>query len=309
MCPTGTINALSATSWSNQNALEFRIDNATVSMKLDMCTDAYMVVTNGGRFNANVDFVVNRNAVADSWSTLRVTGPGSLFKNTYATFLAGSDSLLLVEKGVSLESSSLAIGGATGTNSGVGGLNAHCIVDGSTVTLTQNLWLGYNTDDKKANGDCENPQLTIRGEHAFVTAASAGSAYAFTIYNDVGAKLEFEIPETGFRDGEGVSRAPISVPRMWISSRAYTGKVDHGQPTLRIRLRQWAKANAKGTTQELIRLKEANAAALQALADSAVYADLRSAKAGGYQPLTVEEDGEVLLLHAPSLPGLVLLVR
>lgn len=216
---------------------------------------------------------------------VEISGTGSRFMGYGGARVDGrirSDRhVLYVEDGGAAEFRDLSIGDASypSTTSSVQ------VVDG-TLDLSGNLNLGGT------HADCAGNFLRIGGTLAHI--AAGGSV---RLHEQTGSSLRFDVPATGYRDGDGQPRAPLQAKTVLFVARP-DGCPDNGPWTVRIRARPYFEARPDSATP-LIRLAEPNRAALEALAAGAVFEDFIPAEYTAAAALAVNDEGTLLSLVAP----------
>jgi len=241
--------------------------------------------------------MMSQHTVGDPWGQLKVTGAGSKIVSTNKSVtVRGNCAGMFVEKGGVVDVATVAIGGSTGnvTQGDLASTNTLVSVDNGTIEVsggdTYGLTVGWS-DDKQVS-----PQLVLKGTSTIVRVAKK-----IAIYEKHGARLCFEVPETGYVN------VPLRAQNIDFKTRTGAGITDYGPLRLEITAKRWMRAN-RGKSQPLVTLTESNAAALTTLANALQLMDIDPNRYPGSELLTVSDDGKTLSLNAPN-QGLAIIVR
>ena len=102
---------------------------------------------------------------------------------------------------------------------GVAGDHSTIEVDDSTFLIESTFHLGgYHNPANNPTGDktdVKYPTLRMKGAHATVAPTASGKLY-FHLYDQIGARIEYEIPKDGFVDGEGAARVPFKATSLTV---------------------------------------------------------------------------------------------
>lgn len=282
---------------------------ATAGLVFDNCTftgspvywdNACRVwIKNGAVWKVGAGSVtMNNYAASGEWGFLKVVGQGSCFDSKGKDLVVrGANVGLIVKDGGRAVCSNLKVGSdASATTGDQVSPNTYVEADNGTVEANQ-IYLGWSSDKQ-----C-GPRLAIAGEKALVQ-----SQLSLVIYEKHGTRLEFTVPEDGFKDDDGNLRAPLVTGGISYTARP-SATVDWGATKLCVNLRAFAHKHPRETIP-LITFTTANAEALNALAATAELKGVRlSHYEAGTGPFTVSDDGKTLYLNAPPLQGVLLMVR
>jgi len=232
---------------------------------------------------------------------LRVAGVGSKLSMSAYDLTFRTDRLgVYVQDGGRIEANNFSIGGTTSDIQSSdktaieSSEDTFAVVSNGTISLGGALTVGWAAANK-----C-SPRLQIAGSAACIDAQGA-----LTVYEDLGAKIQYAVPTNGYVTAEGLSRTPLAVGSVSFVARdvAYES---YGRTRVEISMKAWMKANP-GAQQTLLILATPDSAALAAVKERCHVVDARLPQ--GFDPLTISDDGSRLILNAPEKSGLVITIR
>lgn len=264
-------------------------------------TGSSVHLTDGGVWTPHRELLIPNHSAILRGGCLRVSGEGSKLDMPDYDLTFRTDRLgVYVLDGGRINANGFAIGGRTDKIESAdktaieSSEDTFAVVRDGTVSLGGSLTVGWSASNK-----C-SPRLLIAGPRARIDARGA-----LIIYENLGAKIQFEVPTNGYVTAAGESQAPLNVASVSLVARD-TEFENYGATRIEIGMKGWMKAHP-AATQALLTLSDPDPTALTALKDRCLVVDTRLPS--GFEPVTVSDDGKRLLLNAPPRQGLVLFVK
>ena len=146
--------------------------------------------------------------------------------------------------------------------------------------------------------DVKYPTLRFKGKSPVLTATD-GQALTFKVYDGLGGRVEFAVPEDGFET------IPLQADAIsWVERPEGDAYVNFGQTEFVVDCDAWRKAH-DGESLTLVKLSASDKAGLERLIAKA---SLVGKRVLPKDTLQVSEDGTEIVLSA-HVPGMMLLVR
>lgn len=248
------------------------------------------------------DISMMNHSAGSGFAFLCVTGANSRVAAASKTLtVRGNCSGLYVMDGGTVESGALRVGGSSFAYFGSpASSNTFVDIRDGTVDARGNVDFGWAD-----NTNCA-PHLILTGTQAlFKNTVTAGSI--FNLYENLGARIDFNVPTNGYADTNGLPRAPLQVNKFAFKART-AGYTDWGGTRIRIAAKAWMKANPKAVIP-LVKLTTADEAALLTLKGYVEFTDVSVSGYPNYTPVVLSEDYTELRLVAPPRSGLTISLR
>lgn len=269
----------------------------------DFNGNSRLIVRDGGVMTSDIYGFFWRST-ASGYGFVMVTGAGSTY-TAGGRFYANNDNsgLIAHDGGVANLNGGLTIGNCNHPYFGHGADHAFVEISNASVRVKSTLKLGdihewhpdTQADDKS---DVKYPTLRFKGKSPVLTATE-GQTLALEVYDGLGGRFEFVVPEDGYET------IPLQADTIsWVERPVGDAYVNFGQTEFVIDCKAWMKANDRKNLT-LVKIATPDKAGLERLIAKASVVGKRTLPAGC---LKVSDDGTEIVLTAVNL-GLLLLVR